>query len=163
MLNVTSNVPQGVKVLVVDMQQVFMTNGDSKTNRYLLERVYAMKSELLELKAKGHKIYATVDAEFDGGKIHPVLEGLIDTYLPTWENSKFVPTVQSYVPINQFELNPGVVTAFGPNDEVLVCGLWRESTLTVVTQLLNYEGIKAQLSVKATLSIEMMQHQKVGV
>lgn len=163
MLEVTSNVPQGTKILVVDMQQVFITNEDSETNRYLLERVYAMKNELMDLKAKSHQIYATVDAEFDGGEIHPVLDGLIDTFLPTWANPMFMPTTQSCNPIHQFELNMEVVKAFGSNDEVLVCGLWRESTLTVVTQLLNYEGIIAQLSVNPALSIEMVMQRTVSV
>lgn len=154
---VTEQVAQSTKILLVDMQQAFMSNGDVKTNRYLLERVYTMKNTLIELKEKGHTIYAAVDSEFDGGKIHPVLADVVDTYLPTWENSMFTPSTQSCNPIYQFELNLEVVKAFGPEDQVLVCGLWRETTLMVVTQLLNYEGISAQLSIDSALSIELRQ------
>lgn len=56
-LAITAHVPKEAKILIVDMQQSFITNLDVSTEvkRQLLQRVYDMKDALLDLKAKGHE------------------------------------------------------------------------------------------------------------
>lgn len=161
---ITSDVPKGAKILVLDMQEAFIINLDieTKLKQQLLKRVYDMKATLLDLKAKGHEIYMTVDAEFDGGRIHPVLEGISDMYVSAWanHNNGFVPDYTSADPINQYELHPDLIKTFNTESEVIVCGLWRETTLSVITRLLNHEGIDAKLSIDPALSIERLEQME---
>lgn len=153
----SDEVPKDAKVLLVDMQESFIQSFDVsiEVHQRIRQRLLDMKQALIDLKKEGHKIYAVVDVEY-GNTVHPVLSDLIDEYLPTcwtYQLKDAANTHQEYQ-IDQYELNPMIITQFNEKDEVIVCGLWRELCLSTITQLLQKEGIRAILSINPSLSFE---------
>lgn len=156
-LYVTDGVPTNAKILLVDMQKFYFQDTDYVSNEVVAsnvdDRMNEMEIELIELRKKGHKIYAIIDENY--GPIISELRGIPHMYLPFWgvSDGRLV-TATENDPANMYELEPKIIEAFDKDDVILVCGLWKELCAFAVTRLLQKEGFNAILSTNPKLCLE---------
>jgi hypothetical protein len=157
-LEVTECVPEDAVILLVDVQEQYFNevtdylefDASQRRKHKIHERLIQMKKRLMELKEKGHKVYAIVDEE----GIHPVLEGIPDVYLPAWAHARNMNSEVDSDPADAYILHPDIIQAMKQEKTVVVCGLWLELCVYAVTRLLQKEGIRALTCIDPALSLE---------
>lgn len=155
-LYVTNEVPKNAVILLVDVQERYFKEVtdflDFETcqerNRKIYNRLKRMKERLLELKAKGHKVYAIVNEE----GIHPILEGIPETLLPSWPYARI--SNDDRDPADVYVLHPVIVKEMKQAESVVVCGLWLELCVYSVARLLQKQNIRALVSIDPAISLE---------
>jgi len=156
-LYVTSEIPDNAAILLVDVQKYYfdeaLENLEGKDLGILQERIskrlHKMKETLTKLKARGHKILAV-----NGQDIYPGFETLPDVKLPHWEYEK-VSAENDFDTGGGYILDPQIVEEVNKYSHVVVCGLWKEICVYIVTRSLQEKfGKNVMLLDDSTITFE---------
>lgn len=156
-LYVTNEIPTDAAILLVDVQKEFFDESfahqeDEHINvleKRIETRLQIMKNKLTELKTKGHPILAV-----GGDSIYEGFELLPNVILPNW-NYDYVQPEEDFDTGGGFVMDPAIVEEVGKYKDVIVCGLWKELCVYMVSRSLQkVYGDKVKLFTDESLTLE---------
>lgn len=168
-LFVTNEVPENATILLVDLEQKYfdeVLEFEEPTEQAILneridERLKEMKEKLLQLKSNGHTILST-----NAGELYPGFGEIPDEYLPRWDSDmvEMLDTEDSTKNETKsdpsdiggsFSVDTQVIQRMENEEVVIVCGLWKELCVYIVSRKLQEKyGKKILLYTGKDLTLE---------